>query len=121
MCQCRHLARSGLVACLLLAGRAVGEEPRIDAHDDSLPPFAQARLGTTRFHDGGRIAEVRFSPDVKTLLSIDANNVARAWETATGRELYHFTVPAFSHGRADHMDGTPFISRLGRADREVVT
>jgi hypothetical protein len=30
-------------------------------------------------------------------------------------------VPAFSHGRADHMDGTPFISRLGRADREVVT
>src|SRR5262249_24854701 len=82
----------GLVACVLLARDARGEEPRVDAHGDPLPQFARARLGTTRFRCGTPIDTVSFSPDGRTILSI-GQGVAHVWETATGKEKWHFRLP----------------------------
>ena len=88
----RFSLRLGLFACFVLAARAAGEEPRVDAHGDPLPRFARARLGTTRFRCGTRIESVSFSPDGRTILSIGAG-VARLWDTATGKETRHFRLP----------------------------
>src|SRR5262249_9277378 len=70
-----------------------GKPPALDAHGDPLPPLARARLGTLRFRQGSRVNWVRFSPDGRTLLTIDWDAVGRVWEPATGKELYHFTLP----------------------------
>jgi WD40 repeat protein len=39
------------------------------------------------------VAEVRFAPDGKTVMSIDGEGLARVWETTTGRECFHFQLP----------------------------
>jgi RNA polymerase sigma factor (sigma-70 family) len=57
---------------------------------DPLPTGALVRLGTPRFHHGGPVLCVAFSPDGK-LVASGSNFLDRTvsiWETATGREVH---------------------------------
>jgi WD40 repeat protein len=59
-----------------------------------LPEFARGRLGTIRFRHARKvIVSVRFAPSGKELLSVGTDRIARVWETDTGKERYHFTLP----------------------------
>jgi WD40 repeat protein len=59
---------------------------RTDRYGDPLPPGAIARLGTTRFRSDTTSLLLRFSPDGKTLTSVDSDAL-RVWDVATGKEL----------------------------------
>jgi RNA polymerase sigma factor (sigma-70 family) len=61
--------------------------PLVDAYGDALPPEALARLGTTRFRQGGRVNAIAFSADGETLASAGWNETVRLWQAATGKEL----------------------------------
>jgi WD40 repeat protein len=83
---------AGLVA-LAVASPALGQ-PRHDALGDPLPEGAIARLGTTRLQHVGAsdIAAADFSPDSKTLASVDDTGKCILWDAITGklvRELSH--------------------------------
>jgi WD40 repeat protein len=61
---------------------------RGDRHGDPLPRGARARLGTVRFRHLAPITFVGFSRDGRVLLSAGKDNFLRAWDVATGRELW---------------------------------
>lgn len=82
-----------VASCLCAAG--VGPEARPaakhDVYGDPLPEGAISRMGTVRFRHGGRITQIAFSPDGKTIYSASPDDkLVRAWEAETGRELRHF-------------------------------
>jgi WD40 repeat protein len=68
---------------------------RTDQYGDSLPEGALVRIGTIRFRNPTRaVSTLDFAPDGQTFLSIGRwDRIARVWETATGKERYHFTLP----------------------------
>jgi WD40 repeat protein len=80
-----------LLAFALLTDQARAEEasPRLDAQGDPLPAGAVSRLGTTRLRAGGRLVDLAFTPDGKTLVSGGTDGV-RTWDAATGKQLRHF-------------------------------
>jgi WD40 repeat protein len=75
-----------------------------DRHGDALPAGAITRLGTQRFRHLAEVQRVVFAPDGKTLAvssrvkvdyragsDIPTDRIG-LWETASGKELYHFDV-----------------------------
>src|SRR5688500_18795799 len=76
----------GLLLCTLAPsaqdGKGSGEEP--------LPKHAVARLGTSRWRQGGLVNGVALSPDGKTALSASSNRTMTLWDVETGRRLHAF-------------------------------
>lgn len=62
-----------------------------DRFGDPLPAGAVARLGSVRFQQGGWVNALTFSRDGKRLFSAGWDLQVRLWDTATGKELRHFT------------------------------
>jgi RNA polymerase sigma factor (sigma-70 family) len=60
--------------------------PPVTELDNLLPAGAVARLGPTRFWHGRQTQQVAFSTDGRTLASVGDDDLARFWDTATGRE-----------------------------------
>jgi WD40 repeat protein len=83
----RRIPKPTLVALLLWAGAAAGQERvRVDALGDPLPQGAVARLGSIRLRPGMWVTHLAFSPDGKQLASWSEAGFS-LWDTATGREL----------------------------------
>src|SRR5436305_6864779 len=68
----------------LASAASAADKPRLDAHGDSLPEGALARLGTARFR--GWIRCFALSPDGKTLALGDPYTL-RLFDVASGKEL----------------------------------
>jgi WD40 repeat protein len=72
-------------------------KPPTDSWGDPLPAGAMSRLGTLRFNSPDHVVFLEFSPDARAIISQAADGV-RVWETATGKELKHFsTLAGYSH------------------------
>src|SRR5262245_57233329 len=63
------------------------EQAQPNAHGDSLPPGAFARLGTERLRHGGQVTSVAFSSDGRLLASVGQDWMIRLWDPATGTEV----------------------------------
>src|SRR5262249_55909665 len=61
---------------------AVREAKRMDAHGDPLPAGVRARLGTTRFRQGGWINSLAWSPDGKVLATGGDDRSICFWDAA---------------------------------------
>jgi len=83
-----------LVASYLCASGVTPETRPAAKHDvygDALPNGAISRMGTVRFRHGGRITQIAFSPDGRTIYSASPDDkMVRAWDAANGRELKQF-------------------------------
>jgi WD40 repeat protein len=64
--------------------KAEKEPPRLDLYGDRLPEGAIARLGTIRLQPGAAVSSVAFSPDGKTLASVDWSGRIHLWDVASG-------------------------------------
>jgi len=71
---------------------------RVDAFGDALPPGALFRLGCTRLHHLGEIADLWFSPDGRAVTTISASGTAITWEITRGKETRRMKL-ASSNGR----------------------
>jgi WD40 repeat protein len=71
------------------AARDDNKRPRPDRYGDPLPEGALLRLGTVRLRSRSLYGELAFSPDGKTLATLDGT----LWEVATGKCLAGFKKP----------------------------
>ena len=65
--------------------KAEKKGPRVDRLGDPLPPGAFNRLGSQRFRNSDRVANLAYSPDGKAIASACADGSVRLWEAATGK------------------------------------
>jgi RNA polymerase sigma factor (sigma-70 family) len=68
------------------------KDPRLDIWGDPLPVGVVARLGTVRFRPVTALANLFFSPDGKTVISMSPRAV-QVWDVATGREVRRLSAP----------------------------
>src|SRR4029077_17684905 len=83
-----------VASCLCASGVTPETHPAVkhDVFGDPLPAGAISPMGTCRFRHGGRITQIAFSPDGKTIYSASPDDkVVRAWEAASGRELKQYS------------------------------
>jgi WD40 repeat protein len=66
------------------AGEA-SKSPRLDLHDDALPPGAIARLGTLRFRAPGETVALAFAPDGKTV-AVSSHGGLFLFDAASGKK-----------------------------------
>jgi RNA polymerase sigma factor (sigma-70 family) len=59
--------------------------PAFDSVGDPLPKYALARMGTTRFHGGSLVNQVLYTPDGKSLVTVDNIPIVRVWDASTGQ------------------------------------
>jgi WD40 repeat protein len=69
-----------------------------DTSDDPLPPGIIARLGSARLYHPDPSSLV-FSPDDKTLASLDHGGTVCLWDVSSGKELRRFRAPTDSRDR----------------------
>ncbi len=107
----RRLAASFL---FVFASWAAAEPaPRLDARGDPLPPGAFARLGTTRFRDGGFIASAALSPDGKLFAIAGQRDHLRLLDAVTGKEVRQIKV---TNAGVSFLTFSPDGKRLALAD-----
>jgi RNA polymerase sigma factor (sigma-70 family) len=90
-----------------------------DIQGDPLPQGALARLGTNRLRLAGPVESVAFSPDDTRVISAGGppDLTLRAWESATGKELWRQTLPCAPWALAVSHDGR--LIATGGDDRVV--
>jgi WD40 repeat protein len=85
----------GLALLLLLCVPAWGAEPapRLDTLGDPLPPYALARLGTSRWRQRWSVAALACSADGRVLACNSYEEGTCTWDVASGRKLRHLGGP----------------------------
>jgi RNA polymerase sigma factor (sigma-70 family) len=56
-----------------------------DRFGDPLPKFARTRMGTNRFHNGSLVNQVLYTPDAKSLVTVDNVPIVRVWDATMGQ------------------------------------
>jgi RNA polymerase sigma factor (sigma-70 family) len=74
----------------------------VDRFGDPLPEFARARMGTNRFHDGSLVNQILYTPDARSLVTVDNIPIVRVWDPATGQVVRDIGDP-----QADFPQVTP--------------
>jgi RNA polymerase sigma factor (sigma-70 family) len=88
-----------------------GNEARVDALGDPLPPGAVARFGTQRFRHSDLVTAVAYAPDGKLIASAGQDRVIRLWHPATGKEAARLPGHKdFVYGLAFSPDGKTLAS-----------
>ncbi len=72
--------------------RVAAPRTRANAPTTPCPPMP-ARLGTIRFHGGGSVGEVFYTPDGKLLVTSDTTRIIRVWDAASGRVVREIGDP----------------------------
>jgi WD40 repeat protein len=67
--------------------RKAEKRPATDQHGDPLPPFALARLGSTRLRHTDMVRQLAFTAGGRNLASLGNDGQFCTWEVATGKEL----------------------------------
>ncbi|HEV3311244.1 MAG TPA: hypothetical protein VG815_12075, partial [Chloroflexota bacterium] len=57
----------------------------VDRFADPLPKYARARMGTVRFNEGVFVRQALYTPDGKSLVTVNGNDAVHVWDVATGR------------------------------------
>jgi WD40 repeat protein len=57
----------------------------VDRFGDPLPKYARARMGTVRFNEGTFVRQALYTPDGKSLVTVNGNDAVHVWDVATGR------------------------------------
>jgi WD40 repeat protein len=57
----------------------------LDLRGDPLPEHARARLGAIPFHEGSPVKQVLYTPDSKSLVTVDLTHIVRVWNAKTGQ------------------------------------
>ncbi|MGO9469696.1 MAG: hypothetical protein ACLQVF_36800 [Isosphaeraceae bacterium] len=65
-----------------------------DRGADSLPKFARARLGDLRFYHGEWVRRAVYTPDGRSLVTLDQQGRLRVWDAASGRTYRTIGDPA---------------------------
>jgi WD40 repeat protein len=84
---------SGLrrILVVLLAAAAFGAAPPVK--EDSLPPGAIRRFGSTRLRHPGLVGSLVFLHDSRVLVSHGEDGTVRSWDSRSGNLLRVFSVP----------------------------
>jgi WD40 repeat protein len=115
-----------LAGSLPLLSQAAAGDYGLDLINDSLPPYAAARLGTARLRHGQQVSALAFSPDGKSLLSVGwgeaSLSTVRLWDAADGKEKWSVrqrfaSCAAFTpDGRSIAVGGGIGVVRLWQAE-----
>jgi WD40 repeat protein len=85
------------ILCLVaLAATADQGPPRTDIYWDPLPEGMLQRLGTLQYRQETRVTAFAFAPDGRsfaTVASTSQGSMVRLWQTTTGKEIFHDSVP----------------------------
>ena len=60
------------------------EPALLDRRSEPLPEHARARLGIVPFHEGSPVKQVLYTPDAKSLVTVDVTHVVHVWNAKTG-------------------------------------
>ena len=56
----------------------------LDRRSEPLPAHARARLGIVPFHEGSPVKQALYTPDAKSLVTVDVTHVVHIWDAKTG-------------------------------------
>ena len=76
---------AAVVAATTLLTAGIGLDAQETPPADPLPRYARARLGDLRFHHDDPVKQAVFTPDGRSLITLDAAGQVRIWDAATGR------------------------------------
>ncbi len=83
--------RSSLLALAVVAGLAHAGPPPTDLYGDPLPEGVVLRLGTARLKSSA--SQMLFTPDGKTLITLESGRMVRRWNAEDGRLQQSFALP----------------------------
>ena len=83
--------RSLLFSLAVVAGQSQCASPATDLYGDPLPEGAVLRLGTTRLKSSAE--QIFFTPDGRTLITLENNRTVKRWNAEDGRLRQVFALP----------------------------
>jgi RNA polymerase sigma factor (sigma-70 family) len=103
------------------AASKADEKGHVDREGIALPPEAIARIGSTRLRHAGRLSAVAYSPDGKSIVSLDEDGHLCFWDAGTGQIQRRFrpTRGAYDGRLVFRPDGKSVVLFDGNVCRSI--